>query len=48
LNSLCVCAPRDLIKKDQDKPDKDIIKTSGLSKGAFCKHKRILPNKGLI
>jgi hypothetical protein len=37
-----------LIKKNPDKPDKDIIKMSGLSKGTFYKYKKILQNKGLI
>jgi len=37
-----------LVKKNPDKPDKDIIKMSGLSKGTFYKYKKILQNKGLI
>lgn len=37
-----------LIKKNPDKPDKDTIKMSGLSKGTFYKYKKILQGKGLI
>jgi len=37
-----------LIKKHPDKPDKEIIKMSGLSKGTFYKYKKILQGKGLI
>jgi ACT domain-containing protein len=37
-----------LIKKNPDKPDKEIIKMSGLSKGTFYKYKKVLQNKGLI
>jgi hypothetical protein len=37
-----------LIKKNLDKPDKDIIKISGLSKGTFYKYKKILQRKNEI
>ena len=37
-----------VIKKNPDKPDKDIIKMSGLSKGTFYKYKKILQRKGII
>jgi len=37
-----------LIKKNPDKPDKDIIKMSGLSKGTFYKYNKVLQNKDLI
>lgn len=37
-----------LIKKHRDKPDKEIIKMSGLSKGTFYKYKKILQGKGLL
>ena len=37
-----------LIKKNPDKPDKEIIEISGLSKGTFYKYKKILQGKGLI
>jgi len=37
-----------LIKKNPDKPDKGIIKMSGLSKGTFYKYKKILQGKDLI
>ena len=37
-----------LVKKNPDNPDKDIIETSGLSKGTFYKYKKILQNKGVL
>jgi hypothetical protein len=37
-----------LIKKHSDKPDKDMIRMSGLSKGTFYKYKKILQGKGMI
>ena len=37
-----------LIKKHPEKPDKEIIKMSSLSKGTFYKYKKILQGKGLI
>jgi len=37
-----------LIKKHSDKPDKDIIRMTGLSKGTFYKYKKILQGKGQI
>ena len=37
-----------LIKKRPDKPDKEIIKMSGLSKGTFYKYKKILQGKELV
>lgn len=37
-----------LIRKHLDKPDKEIIKISGLSKGTFYKYKKLLQAKDLI
>ena len=37
-----------LVKKHPDKPDKEIIKMSCLSRGTFYKYKKILQGKGLI
>ena len=37
-----------LIKKNPGKSDKEIIKMSGLSKGTFYKHKKILQGEELI
>jgi ACT domain-containing protein len=37
-----------LINKNPDRPDKETIKMSSLSKGTFYKYKKILQNKGLI
>jgi ACT domain-containing protein len=37
-----------LIKKNPDKPDKEIIKMNGLSKGTFYRYKKILQEKAMI
>jgi hypothetical protein len=37
-----------LIKKYPDRPDKEIIKMGGLSRGTFYRYKKILQGKGLI
>jgi hypothetical protein len=37
-----------LVRKSSDKPDKEVIKMSGLSRGTFYKYKKILQGRGLI